>query len=93
MGKITADELSFAKDKIIKSTRRQMQTAGSWVGFHAFGELIDPENYLKLDDYLNRVNAITLKDLSVVGAKYFRKDSWYLAMTGDIDESDVTVNY
>ncbi|KKS22656.1 MAG: Peptidase M16 domain protein [candidate division WWE3 bacterium GW2011_GWA1_41_8] len=93
LGKITADELSFAKDKIIKSTRRQMQTAGSWVGFHAFGELIDPENYLKLDDYLNRVNAITLKDLSVVGAKYFRKDRWYLAMTGDIDESDVTVNY
>ena len=92
-GGITQEELSFAKDRIIKSKRRYMQTSSSWVLFHSFGELIDPKNYLRLDAYLNTIEKVTLEDITRVGEKYIKPSKWYLATTGDISEADLKMDY
>jgi len=92
-GKIEISELRLAKDKMIKAAKRRMQSSGSWVSFHEFGELFDPENALDLDKYLNEIEKITLEDLKRVATKYFKPGSWYLALCGDIEEKDFKVNY
>ncbi len=90
-GKIDEKELEFAKDKIIKSSRRNMQTSSSWVSAHSYYEMIGDSQ--TLPDYLNLVDRVTVDDLKQVGKKYFQKDSWFLAMCGDVDEGSVVVNY
>ena len=92
-GGIKESELKLAKDKIIKSTRRKMQSSRSWVAFHEFGELFGPGKSLDLDEYLNIIERITLDDLTRVGKKYFKPGSWYIAMCGDIEKKDFKVNY
>ena len=90
-GGVTKEELEFAKDKITKSSRRQMQTSASWVSRHIFNELV--KNPVRLPDYLNTVVSTTRSDLSRVGKKYFKPGMWYLALCGDVDENIVKVNY
>ena len=48
---------------------------------------------MTVPDQLNAIEKVTLEDLQRVGKKYFKKDSWYLAMCGDIEEKDFSVNY
>jgi len=86
-------KLEFAKNKIWKSKKRTMQTSGSWVNFHTLGELINPEEYLKLDDYVNKILKIRNSDIIEVANKYFKKNSWYLAAVGNIEENDVKINF
>lgn len=90
-GDITEEEIKFAKEKMAKSSKRQMQTVASWVGEHIHKELTG--NTMLLPDYLNAINSIKKTDISKVGEKYFKPNAWYLAMCGDISASDVTVNY
>jgi len=90
-GKITEQELQFIKNKLIKSKRRHLQTSASWVRNHVNDYLI--RNPMTVPDELNAIEKITLEDLQRVGKKYFKKDSWYLAMCGDIEEKDFSVNY
>ena len=92
-GNLTGEELQFAKDKIVKSTRRLTQTSASWVRAHAFGELVRPEEYLPLDRYLNRVTETTAEDLQKAGRRYFVKGQWFLGMCGDVAEESVSVNF
>ncbi len=92
-GKITQDELQFAKDKTIKSQRMELQTSGSWVDFHSYRELITPTMHWTVEDLINDISSVTLEDLSRVGNKYFTKGSWFLAMCGDIDKDEITVNF
>lgn len=92
-GKIRESELGLAKDKIIKSIRRQVQSSRSWVSRHEFGELFDPDKSLDLDQYLNKIEAITLEDLKKAGKRYVKPGSWYLALCGDVEHSDIKVNY
>jgi len=90
-GGVTEKEIEFAKAKITKSSRRQMQTSSSWVRRHIHRELVG--NQLLLPDYLNAVVSTKRSDLSRVGKKYFKPGSWYLAMCGDVDEDSVVVDY
>jgi len=93
LGKVTNKELRFFKQQGIKAQKRYMETSGSWVGFHAYGELIGDKEWLTLPEYLKKFNKVAVADITRVAKKYFRKDSWYLAICGNIKEKDITVNY
>lgn len=92
-GKITSSELDFFKTRKIKSQKRVMETSDSWVGFHAYDELFGNEKRLSLPEFLEKVNQVTLDDITRVSKKYLAKDSWYLAVCGDIEEKDIVVHY
>ncbi len=91
-GKITAEELEFAKNKMIKSARVQMQTSGSWADYHISRNLQVDIGWT-LEDYWREIEEVTLEDLKRVGKKYFARGTWYLGLIGDVTEGDFTVNY
>ncbi len=92
-GEVTSEELILAKNKMIKSKVRQMQQSSSWIEFHFPGDFFNPEGNEDLATWLNRIESMTLEDISGVANKYFSKDKWYLSMCGDIEEKDFKVNY
>lgn len=92
-GKFSDSELKIAKNKIVKSKIRGMQSSQRWVGFHSEEELEFPEKCLTLDEYLNHVEKVSLEDLIRVGKKYFKPESWYLAVCGDVERKDFKVSY
>jgi zinc protease len=92
-GLISEEELDLAKKKIIKSKIREMQDSGTWVGFHLSDIFFNPENPIDLAGYLNEIESINLQDVVQVAEKYFSKDSWYLALCGDVEESDFKVDF
>lgn len=92
-GKITQEELQFAKDKMIKSKRMRMQTSGSWVDMHSYRELITPDQKWTLSNYVEEVSNVSLDDLKRIGRKYFVPGQWFLGMCGDVVEDDIKVNY
>ena len=89
-GGVTNEELQFAVKKSTKSIQRSMQTSDDWVAVHFYDHMIGFDH--KLPDTLNAYNKLTLDDLHRVGEKYFKKDAWYLAICGDIEEKDFSVN-
>jgi predicted Zn-dependent peptidase len=88
---VFGEELEFTKNRSIKSKKGTMQTSGSWVGFHDYDELIDDPRKTTLPEY--QVAALTTDDIKRVSKRYLTKNSWYLAMCGDIREDEVTINY
>lgn len=92
-GEISEIELNLAKDKIVKSKIREMQSSGSWVGTHISEIYFNSENPLDLAEMLNDIEKINLKDVIEISKKYFSKDKWYLSMCGDIKKEDFEVNY
>ncbi len=92
-GEISEEELLLAKDKMIKSKIRQMQTSGSWVSFHLPELLFNPGNPSNLSDWMNKIEKIVLSDVKKVCAKYFLPGKWFLSMCGDIKEGEVRVDF
>jgi predicted Zn-dependent peptidase len=92
-GGLTPDELEFARNKLIKSKRMQLQTSESWVGFHTGYEAFIPDRNWTVVDYMRQLSQVTLTDLERVAKKYFKPDRWYLALCGDIKEGEVKLNY
>jgi len=81
-------ELVLAKDILIKSKVRQLETAESWVDTHFFGETYASEKYLKLNEYLEKIEKVTADDIVKVAKKYFQEND-YLAVCGDIKKNDI----
>ena len=92
-GDISEDELLLAKDKMIKSKIRQMQTSGSWVSFHLPELLFNPSDPHSLSDWMNKIEKIVLSDVKNVSKKYFLPGKWFLSMCGDIKEEEVKVDF
>lgn len=92
-GDISEDELVLAKNKMIKSKIRQMQTSGSWVSFHLNDIVFNPDDPRDLSDWLNRVENIKLNEIINVSEKYFNPGMWNLSLCGDIGINEVTVDY
>ena len=92
-GDITEEELNLAKDKIIKSKIREMQSSNMWVGYHLPDILFNPKEPVDLAEWLNRIQKIEIDKVREVSKKYFLRDKWCLAMCGDIEEKDFDVNY
>lgn len=92
-GDISEEELLLAKDKMIKSKIRQMQTSGSWVSFHLPELLFNPGSPSNLSDWMNKIEKIVLSDVKDVSKKYFLPGKWFLSMCGDIKEEEVKVDF
>ncbi len=94
---LTKEQLQFAKNKIIKSSKRGMQTSGSWVRRHGYKTLAQkflietPEEYKNksytIADFYNTIETITNEDILRVLNEYITSDNWYLSLVGSgIDE-------
>ena len=92
-GNYTKDELDLAKNKIVKSKIREMQSSSSWVDAHISEIYFNPEKTQDLSEILNDIEKITLEDVVRVSKKYFSNDNLHIAMCGDIGEKDFVVNY
>jgi predicted Zn-dependent peptidase len=79
-------EIQFAKDKIAKSKRMELQSSSSWVNFHAHPQLLSQTPWT-LIDYLREIEKVSNDDIKRVAEKYFSSDKWYLALCGDITEA------
>jgi predicted Zn-dependent peptidase len=90
---VSKEELEFVKNRSIKSKKATMQTSGSWVSFHAYDELYDSDKKTTLPEFLAKVSELTTKEVKTAAKKYLNKNSWYLAMCGDISEKEVGINY
>lgn len=93
VGDFTQEELNLAKDKIIKSKMREMQSSSSWVEAHLTEIFFNPDKPQDLAEMLNDVENISLEDVIRVSKKYFSNDKWYLAMCGDIEEGEFEVKF
>lgn len=90
-GELNSEEIESTKTRIIKSKIRSLQTSGAWVNEHI-------PNYLagkavSVSDELNSLEKVTINDIKTVGKKYFRNNSWYLAMCGDVGEKDFSIKF
>jgi predicted Zn-dependent peptidase len=92
-GGLLESELKFAKDKVIKSRRRAMQTSESWVDAHALGQLVNPDKALDLNQWLQEVENTTIDSLKLSARRFLKPKSWYLALCGDLRVDDVEINY
>ena len=88
---LSEDELIFAKEKIIKSKRMELQSSASWVNFHAYQQLLSSEPWT-LIDYLNNISLVTQNSTKEIAKKYLDTNKWYLAMCGDISDNEVSVS-
>ena len=92
-GEITNKELDLFKRMKINAQKIDMQTSASWVSFHSYNELIGNENKMDLPDFLKEISLVTLEDITKVSNKYLTKNSWYLAICGDVEQKDIILNY
>jgi predicted Zn-dependent peptidase len=92
-GNIDEGELQLAKDKIIKSKIRNLQTSDSWVGAHLSEVFLNPENPKDVAERLNEMERISINDVISVSKKYFTKENIYLSACGDLVESDLNLNF
>lgn len=88
---LTEEEVQFAKSKIMKSQRMELQTSASWVDFHAYQQLLSSESWT-LVEYLRGISLVTPEDTKVIAKKYLSPDKGYLALCGDISEDTVRVH-
>ena len=88
---ITQKELEQAKNKLVKSLKRSMQTSYSWVGFHALGEALSPSKYHPIDEYANEISSITVAEVNSVIKKYLSSTKAYVATVGRTKVEDITI--
>ncbi len=85
-GKLTQDEIAFAKQKITKSLKYHMQTSQDWVDTHMASELYKTNQ--TINEYVAAITAVSTETLAKVGATYFKPQSWYMALAGDVKEGE-----
>jgi zinc protease len=88
---ITQDEFDFAKNKLVKSIKRDLQTSYSWTNFHSFGEALGPIEYFSVDDYVNVINAMTLEEVNETIKEYLSSDKAYVATVGRTKAEDIKI--
>jgi len=91
-GDIREDELELAKNKIMKSKIRDLQTSDSWVGAHLSEVFFNTEAPKDIAEVLNEIERVCINDVVSVSKKYFTQDNIYLSACGDLAESDINLN-
>jgi predicted Zn-dependent peptidase len=88
---LTPDEVAFAKKKIIKSLRMQLQASHNWVNIYTDWERGVGKPF-GIADYTKGISECTSAITQSVAQKYFANDKWYLAMCGDVNSADVKID-
>lgn len=83
-------EIRFAKKKLIKLKRMQLQSSGAWVNWHATREIIAKQPY-SLEEYTRSLLDVTPEKTREVAQNYFGKNQWYLGLCGEVLQKDIVV--
>lgn len=90
-GGMTAAELAFAKEKISKSQRMQLQDSSSWVSFHSQEFTLAPQSTWNLLTYLDDIRRVSLADIHRICQTYLQPDNYFVVACGDILENEVSL--
>lgn len=82
---ILQSELENTKTRIAKSAIRDMQTSGSWTGFHSSTCLFKPNQIEAIDDFIKTVQGLTFEDIKRAIDKYLNKNNFLIAICGDLE--------
>lgn len=88
---LTMEEMAFAKMKMVKSLRMELQASSNWVDMYTDWER-GVGGPFGISAYTKGISECTPTLTQGVAQKYFGNDKWYLAMCGDIKEDDIKVN-
>ena len=88
---LTSEEITFAKNKIVKSKLMQMQTSSDWVNFHGYYSFFDKNNTWTIENYLKEIELVTSEKIKEVANKYFGQNKWFLGICGDVKEDSIKV--
>ena len=89
---LSKSELDFVKNKIIKSNRLYLQTSESVVGFHAYKQFIQSKKEpWTVENYIKELVKIDNNLIKTAANKYLNPKKSYLAICGDIQESEINL--
>jgi predicted Zn-dependent peptidase len=88
---ITQKELDFAKNQLVKSKKRTMQTSLDWINFHAFDEVFGSEKYFPIHEYANMIYSVTLEEANETIKEYLSSDKAYITMVGRTKAEDIKI--
>ncbi|MDD3661587.1 MAG: pitrilysin family protein [Candidatus Dojkabacteria bacterium] len=88
---LSQEELVFGQTRKIKSLRMRLQDSRSWVEQYSDWER-GVGGPFGIKAYSEAILRCTPEATQRAAQKYFGSNSWYLAMCGDIEPDDVTVN-
>lgn len=88
---LTPEEVTFAKMKMIKSLRMQLQASSNWVSMYSDWER-GVGSPFGITAYTKEISKCTPALIQGVAQKYFGSDKWYLGMCGDVSPNDIKVN-
>lgn len=84
---ITDKELDLIKNKIINSSLLALQTSESIVNFHGHKQTSNKSPTWTVENYLQEIHDVEIKDIKRVASKYFQKA--YLSILGNVEVKDI----
>ncbi len=85
---LTDEEIQFTKDKIIKTSKKNLQTSWSWVNIHSYYEAMGKNGRTIIDDY-NDFVSVKNEDIKNIAKKYLTKDKAFFAFCGKVDIEEI----
>ncbi|MFA6518666.1 MAG: pitrilysin family protein [Candidatus Shapirobacteria bacterium] len=86
---LSTQELEFVKNKIIKSSRLNLQTSESIVNFHAYKQFIDSNKPWTVQEYTKDLEKVDCDLVKTTATKYLDPARSLLAICGDINEKEI----
>lgn len=80
---ITLEEFKNSKSKAAKGSLRHLQTSESWVGFHEGEAMFSNSELHTVEDYIETINTLEIKDIENVISKYLLEENFVIAICGD----------
>lgn len=88
---LSSRELDLAKRFYIGQLKINTETVQDWAFYYSNQAIYTPNNIITLEEKVNRINKISPGVVLKVSKEHFRKENFYLAVIGDIEEKDVVV--
>ncbi|MEK7187106.1 MAG: pitrilysin family protein [Patescibacteria group bacterium] len=80
---ITKEEFNRSKSALVKGAIPSFQTSYSWVRFHVYDALFEPDDMETPEDFIQEVSNLTLDDIKHVIDKFLKPEEFYTAICGD----------
>ncbi len=88
---LSESELEFIKNKIIKSSRLNLQTSESITGFHAYKQFIGSNTPWTIQDYTESLEKVDYNSAKTTATKYLDPTKSFLAICGNINEEEISL--